>query len=138
MASTDTQTAAEIEIDLFGTDLYFDDNIQLTSTGDYSTVEGMAALKQAIKIRLITAPGEYAVRPEFGCGVTKWVKKRMSKADLDALRQTIFDQMAKEPRIQKVNDVVVDLLTTGTGIKITLRVTALGREQSFATTVFSE
>ncbi|HEY6018423.1 MAG TPA: GPW/gp25 family protein [Candidatus Paceibacterota bacterium] len=136
--STDTQTAAETEIDLFGTDLYFSDDLQLTSTGDYSTVEGQDALKQAIKIRLITAPGEYAVHPEFGCGVTRWVKKRMSQADMDNLRQTIIDQMSKEPRIQKVNDVAVDLLTTGTGVKITVRVTALGREQSFATNVFSE
>jgi len=138
MASSDTQTAAETEIDLFGVDIYFNDDLQVSSAGDYSTVQGQDALKQAIKARLITAPGEYAVHPEYGCGVTRWLKKRMSQSDLDTLRQTIMDQMAKESRIQKVNDVVVELLASGTGVRITVVVTAIGREQSFVSTVYSD
>lgn len=138
MTTSFTQTAAETEIDLFGTDIYFNDDLQVSSTGDYATVQGQDALKQAIKSRLITAPGEYAVHPEYGCGVSRWLKKRMSKSDLDNLRQTIIDQMSKEPRIQKVNDVEVTLLSSGEGVHISIRVTAIGREQSFATNVFSD
>lgn len=132
--------ASETEIDLFGVDIQFSDDLLVTASGDYAVVQGYAALKQAIYIRLITAPGEYAVQPDFGCGITRWLKKRMSKSDKDSLRQTIIEQLSKEERIQKVEDVTVESLTLNntTGIKVSVRVTALGRENSFAFTAFSE
>lgn len=130
----------ETEIDLFGVDILFEDDLQVTASGDYATVEGYKALRQAILIRLITTPGEYAVQPDFGCGVGLWVKKRMTKAERDSLRQTIIEQLSKEERIQKVEEVTVESLTSSntTGVKISVRVTALGRENSFAFTQFSE
>lgn len=130
----------ETEIDLFGVDILFDEDVQVTASGDYAVVDGYKALEQAIKIRLITTPGEYAVRPDFGVGLTRWLKKRMTKSERDSLRQTIIEQLAQEERIQKVEDVVVESLTSGntTGVKILVRVTALGRENSFAFTAFSE
>lgn len=133
-------TPDETEIDFFGVDILFEDDVRVTASGDYATVEGYAALRQAIYIRLMTAPGEYAVQPDFGCGVTLWVKKRMSKSDKDSLRQTIIDQLSKEERIQKVEEVTVESLTLDntTGVKISVRVTALGRENSFAFTTFAE
>lgn len=138
--STSVASPNETEIDLFGVDIRFEDDVLVTASGDYATVEGFAALKQAIYIRLITAPGEYAVQPDFGCGVVRWVKKRMSKSDKDSLRQTIIEQLSKEERIQKVEEVMVESLTSNntTGIKITVRVTALGRENSFAFSTFAE
>lgn len=131
---------SETEIDLFGVDLLFDDDLQVTASGDYATVDGYRALEQAIKIRLITTPGEYATRPDFGVGLTRWLKKRMTKSERDSLRQTIIEQLAQEERISKVEDVTVESLTSGntTGVKILVRVTALGRENSFAFTAFSE
>jgi len=130
----------ETEIDLFGVDIRFDDDVTVTASGDYAVVEGYAALRQAILIRLITNPGEYATQPDFGCGITRWVKKRMSKSDRDSLRQTIIEQLSKEERIQKVEEVLVESLTSNntTGVKVSVRVTALGRENSFAFTTFSE
>lgn len=130
----------ETEIDLFGVDLRFDDDLQVTAYGDYAQVDGYAALKQAIYLRLITAPGEYAVRPDYGCGVTRWIKKRMAQSDKDELRQTIIEQLSKEERISKVEEVVVESLTLSgtTGIKVLVRVTALGKENSFAFSTFSE
>jgi phage baseplate assembly protein W len=127
-------------IDFFGVDIHFEDDLRVTASGDYATVEGYAALRQAILIRLITAPGEYAVKPDFGCGITRWVKKRMSKSDKDSLRQTIIEQLSQEERISKVEDVTVESLSLDntTGIKVTVRVTALGKENSFAFTSFSE
>src|SRR5712671_2936351 len=138
--STSVTPPDETAIDLFGVDIRFDDDVLVTASGDYATVEGYAALKQAIYIRLITTPGEYAVFPDFGCGVARWVKKRMSKSDQDSLRQTIIEQLSKEERIQKVEEVVIESLTSNntTGIKITVRVTALGRENSFAFSAFAE
>lgn len=132
--------ANETEIDFFGVDLLFTDDLQVTASGDYATVEGNAALKQAIKIRLMTSPGEYAIHPDFGCGISRWLKKRATQSDRDALRQTILDQLAQEERIQNVEEVTVESFTSGTitGVKIFVRITALGRENSFAFTTFSE
>lgn len=130
----------ETAIDLFGVDILFEDDVRVTASGDYAVVEGYAALRQAVLIRLITAPGEYAVQPDFGCGIAKWVKKRMSKSDRDSLRQTILEQLSKEERIQKVEEVTVESLTSNntTGVKVSVRVSALGKENSFAFTTFSE
>lgn len=130
----------ETEIDLFGVDLLFTDDIQVTASGDYATIEGYDALKQAIKIRLMTSPGEYAIHPEFGCGLSRWVKKRATQSDRDTLRQTIIDQLSQEERIANVEEVTVESFTSdgATGVKVFVRVTALGRENSFAFTSFAE
>ncbi len=132
--------ADETEIDFFGVDLLFTDDLQVTADGDYAQVEGLAALRQAIRIRLITTPGEYAIHPDFGCGLRQFVKKRSTQSDRDALRQRVIDQLSQEERIQNVEDVSVESFTQGTitGIKIMVRVIALGRENSFAFTHFSE
>jgi phage baseplate assembly protein W len=132
--------ANETEIDLFGVDVLFEDDLQVTGSADYATVEGYAALRQAILIRLITTPGEYAVRPDFGCGVAQWLKKRMTTSELDTLRQRIIEQLSQEERIQKVEEVSVESLSLAgtTGVKISVRVSALGRENSFSFTTFSD
>lgn len=134
------EVANETEIDFFGVDILFTDDIQVSAYGDYATVEGYEALRQAIRIRLLTTPGEYAVHPEFGCGLKQFVKKRATQSDRDALRQTVIDQLSQEERIQNVEEVTVESFTQGTitGVKISLRVIALGRENSFILQVFSE
>lgn len=138
--SPGTYSPNETEIDLFGVDILFTDDLQVTASGDYAQIEGYEALRQAIRIRLITTPGEYAIRPDFGCGLSRWVKKRMTKSERDSLRQTIIEQLSQEERIQKVEEVTVESLTSGetTGVKILVRVTALGKENSFAFTDYSE
>jgi phage baseplate assembly protein W len=138
--SASTSPANETEIDFFGVDLLFEDDLRLTASGDYALLEGYEALRQAIRIRLMTAPGEYAIHPDFGCGLSRWVKRRATQAERDSLRQTIIDQLSQEERIQNVEEVVVESFTQGTinGIKILVRVIALGRENSFAFATYSE
>lgn len=130
----------EVELALFGEDLFFADDLEVTASGDYALVEGLRALRQSILNRLLTAPGEYAVRPDYGVGIRKWVKKRLTQYEIDGLRQVIIDQLSKEDRIEKINDVVVtrDDIGTNTGVKISVRVTAIGREQSFTFPTFTE
>lgn len=132
--------ASETEIDFFGVDILFTDDIQVTASGDYATTSGFEALRQAIRIRLLTSPGEYAIHPEFGCGLRQFCKKRATQSDRDALRQTIIDQLSQEERIQNVEEVTVTSFTSGTmtGVKIFVRLTALGRENSFNLQTFAE
>lgn len=132
--------ADETEIDFFGVDILFTDDLQLTASGDYATVDGFEALRQAIRIRLLTTPGEYAIHPDFGCGLRQFCKKRATQSDRDELRQTIIDQLSQEERIQNVEEVTVESFTSGTmtGVKIFVRIIALGRENSFNVQAFSE
>lgn len=129
-----------IETALFGEDLLFDDDLQLTASGDYAYVSGTAAVRQAILVRLLTAPGEYAVRPDFGVGIRSWVKKRLTVSEIDTLRQLVIDQLTKETRIERVESVIVERITTNdlTGISVKVKATIIGREQSFAYNTFSE
>jgi len=135
-----TDNTNETEIDFFGVDILFTDDLQITASGDYADIEGFEALKQSIRCRLLTSPGEYAVNPSYGCGLRQFVKKRATQSDRDALRQTIIDQLVQEQRIQNVEEVTVESLTSGTmtGVKIFIRIIALGRENSFNVQTFSE
>ena len=135
-----TTRSSETEIDFFGVDLLFTDDLQLTAFGDYAEVTGLEALRQAVRCRLITTPGEYAIRPEYGCGLRQFVKKRATQSERDTLRQTIIDQLAQEERIQNVEEVTVESFTSGTitGVKIFVRIVALGRENSFNVQTFAE
>lgn len=119
--------------DLYGKDLFFSDDTQLNAAGDYLTVDEKEALRQAIYRRLITSPGEFAVRPGYGVGLGAYVKKRLTPALLDELRQKILDQLRQDDRIDKVIEVVTESYTVSgqTGIKVYVKVRALGQEQGF-------
>jgi phage baseplate assembly protein W len=119
---------------LFGKDLMFTNDLKVGKSGDYLTWDENEALRQAIYRRLMTAPGEFAVRPEYGVGVRFYVKRRMGKATLDELRQRIEDQLAKEDRIERVIEAKVEAAQFGnsTGVKIYVKVQALGQEQRFS------
>lgn len=131
---------SETDIDFFGVDILFTDDLQITASGDYALVGGWEALQQAIRIRLITSPGEYAIYPDFGCGLRQFVKKRASQSERDTLRQRIIDQLSQEERIEKVIEVTLTSFASNnmTGIKIFVRVTALGQEIGFKFTTFAE
>lgn len=135
-----TSQADSIEAALFGEDLLFSDDVQVTASGDYALVEGVAAVKQALLNRLLTAPGEFAPYPDYGVGIRLWVKKRLSRSELDFLRQLILDQAVKEERIERVTDVIVERDDQGeeTGIKIMIKALVLGREQAFTFPTFTE
>jgi phage baseplate assembly protein W len=127
--------------DLFGEDLFFkDDEIQLAASGDYATVAGYDALRQAMLVRLITAPGEYAVQPDFGVGVSNFVKRRIAQSDMDTLRQRCIDQLSQDARIEKVEEVLIERFDVSdrTGIKLAIRVRAIGRENAFNFEFFAE
>ena len=133
-------TTQDTESDLFGVDLLFTDDLQLTSSGDYATVEGLDALRQSIRNRLLTNPGEYAVHPEYGCGLRAFCKKRGTQSEIDALRQTIIDQLSQDDRIQKITkvDIASFIQNNMPGVKIFIQILALGRENSFQMQTFAD
>lgn len=124
-----------LQIDFFGVDLLFTTgDLQVTGAGDYATVDGLPALRQAIYIRLITSPGEYALYPTFGCGLREFVKKKATKSEQDRLRQRIIEQLSQEERVSKVDEVVLEVVSSG--VKVRIRVTAVSQQSIQFASVF--
>lgn len=107
---------------LLGKDILFDGDLRLNSAGDYVLLSGLEAVRQSIYRRLLTRPGEYRVRPEYGVGVMEFVKKRRTRSTFDVLRQRVVDQLSFDTRIDEVVDVVIDNIEDGIKIGIVIRV----------------
>lgn len=82
-----------------------------SATGDLSVVSGRENLRQAIKHRIETDPGELIFHPEYGC---KLQRRRGSKNNAVALligRMDVQDALEQETRLKRINKIT----TTGTG-----------------------
>lgn len=88
-------------------------------------VSGIRDIEQAMRIILATAPGERSPRPEFGCGVHRFVFEVIDAATIGQMDHAIREALDRwEPRIE-VDDVVFDTSQADEGvllIDITYRV----------------
>lgn len=121
---------SESDAQLFGRDLLHDSDLHLDAGGDYVLLEGKAALRQALYHRLMIAPGEYALRPDYGAGLGLLVKRRMSRSELDFIEQRVTEQLARDDRIEKVVEVKAEAYTIGDkpGLKVYVKILAVGEE----------
>lgn len=131
-----TVQASDERLRLLGKDIYFDGDYSVNGAGDYALLEGVDALRQAIYHRLITRPGEFRLRPTYGVGVSKFVKKRRIQAELDDLKGKIVDQLSLDPRVDEVVNVTVERIDDG--VKIGLIVRAAGDTLKFRPFQFNE
>ena len=122
-----------------GIDLYFSSDYETNAAGSLATVSGIAALNQSLYHRMITKPGSFFLRPEYGVGIQEWVKKRLTLTNLHELEQRVNDQLSFEKRITKVNNVFVDPINTtkGPGIKLGFSVQAIGMSLTFQPLTFT-
>lgn len=123
----------DVDASTYGVDVLFTDDLQVTPKGDYQTITGLENLRRAILRRLIVAPGEYKLNPQYGVGIARFVKKGMTKANLDELRHLIVDNISRERRIDKVAAILVQstFFDQDPGIVVTVSVIAKGRKQAF-------
>jgi phage baseplate assembly protein W len=135
-SSQQTGSAEEQSAILLGKDILFDGDFRVSATGDYILLEGKEALRQAIYRRLLTRPGEYRARPEYGVGVLDFVKRRRVQSTLDELRQRVVDQLSLDSRISEVVDVVGENIDDGFKLLIIVRVA--GETLQFAPFNFTE
>lgn len=121
------------QLDVYGKDLLFTDDLQITAAGDYEIVEGFENLRRAILRRLLVSPNEYKLNPAYGVGIQRYVKKLQTKANLDALRHAIVDNLSRERRLDRVVSVGVGATFFGEnpGIVVTVHAVALGRDHRF-------
>lgn len=125
---------AETERDAYGVDILFNGDKRLNAKGDYILTTGVDNLKARIFRRLITNPGEYKPFPNYGVGVERYVKKRMSQSVIDSLKLDIVRNLESDNKIEEVKEVNVEKTTFGndTGLKIFVSVVSLGKERQFS------
>lgn len=121
---------------LLGKDLWWSDGLVVTAGGDYQTVEGLEALRQSIYRRLLTRPGDYRARPDYGVGALSFVKRRRRASELDQLKVKIVDQLSLDPRISEV--AAVDIASIEGGVSVSISVRAGGETLTFRPFNFTE
>jgi phage baseplate assembly protein W len=125
----------------YGEDIYFEiaapdvtlgeADYVITPTGDWLTVTGEEALRQSLIRRLITNPGEWATKPNYGVGARQYVKAKNTPATRAELETRIRSQFMIDPRVASVDLVVVAQLADGSaGVKIEAHITPRGRLRS--------
>lgn len=101
--------------------------LRVDHTGAIAMTSGTADLDDALRVVLLTAPGERVMRPQFGCRIWELLFEPITANLLGLIREAVRDALAQwEPRIEveevePVQDTDVDGLVT---IRITYRVRA--------------
>lgn len=117
--STSTYDSIEAQsARIYGLDMQFNNSNVIGLDGDYQLLEGKAALKQAILHRLMTRPGEFRLRPDYGAGIPDYVKKPSTASTVAELTTAIKVQLAKEPRVGKVESVSISKTATSLVVKV--------------------
>jgi|SRR5688572_2790124 len=119
----------------YGEDIWFDvtrgagADYVVTAAGDWALVQGVEALRQSVIRRIITSPGEWATKPNYGVGARQYVKARDLPSTRSELAERTRAQLLIDPRIETVDQVIVEALSTDgpPGIRITVRFTPRGR-----------
>lgn len=117
-----------------GIDIWMGDNdgtgtpdYNVTSAGDWRLVNGREAVKQSLRRRFMTTPGEWATKPDYGAGLLAAVKSRSRTTDLADIENRLRAQALKDERVLRVLSVVAEKLGTY-GIKYSVKVQLKGDE----------
>lgn len=124
----------------FGDDIWFDvaaadpttgeANYVMTPAGDLQAVSGPEALRQSLKRRWITNPGEMPTAPNYGAGLRSYIKAKNTPAMRAEVESRIRAQTLRDPRVLSVDLVTISQLDDGSeGIKVSAQVTPKGRDR---------
>lgn len=120
---------------LFGRDIWYDvtngldSDYQVNAAGDWLMVEGREALRQSLTRRIITNPGEWATKPEYGVGARLFVKAKNTLAARQELEERIRAELSKDQRVDSIDKVVIEQLSDGPGLRISVVVIPKGETQ---------
>jgi len=80
--------------------------MRVDNRGGIALADGTAEIEGALRMILMTAPGERVMRPEFGCGIHDLLFDSINANTLGLMAQAVRDAIAQwEPRIE-LEDVV--------------------------------
>lgn len=80
-------------------------------TGDLSVVSGQENLKQAIRHRIVTDPGELIYHPGYGCKIQRRKGGKNTAVAILIGRMDVQDALEQETRLKRINKIT----TTGSG-----------------------
>ena len=96
------------------TTLWEDEHV-LGKDSDYLVIEGDAALDQRIRHRLITRPGSWALRPEYGAGLEELLNKLEQPGTIAEVERRVRDQLSYEAEVARVIQVNVRIENNADG-----------------------
>lgn len=108
--------------------------IETTRHGEIRLVAGETDIEQALRLILSTAPGERVMRPEFGCGIHRYVFSTVDTTTLTVIEDEVRDALARwEPRIEvlAVDAELTDPATGKLSIDVGYRVRRTNSEHNF-------
>lgn len=116
---------------VFGRDLFFDGDLRTGGRGDYQTVDGLENYRRALIRRILTRPGEYRYRPDYGAGLLSFVRKPFNATNRAEIVKRITAQVSRDRRTEKVIRVDIETVTFNSiaYFKVSLVVQAFGRRQ---------
>lgn len=112
-------------------------NYTVAANHDWGTLNGIAAIRQAVLNRLITSPGEFAFRPDYGVGVLEYLKEELTEARIAELATRIRSQLVRDRRISRVDVLIEEFAAPGTGLRISITVVVAGQPLTLAPFAFS-
>lgn len=105
------------DVEVYGIDAMLDNNGRFrVANGDFVIVKGVPNLKQAIRHRLITEPGELLHYPEYGCMARALMGRRAFETARLLAIYYVRRSLSLEPRIDSVPSVVAEV--SGDTIKV--------------------
>lgn len=130
--SSDTNAQAAL---FYGEDIWFDvsdgarANTIVTPAGDWQSVSGNEALRQSLRRRTITKPGEWKTKPNYGVGATEYVKQKDTPAMRAELAGRIRSQYMLDQRVESVDEISFEKFVDGIGpcLRINVLYTPRGR-----------
>lgn len=112
-----------------GNDLWWDGDYRVDATGDWLVISGIPALKQSLTRRLLTNPGDWATKPDYGVGAPALVKRRATQSNIDYLVNRTRQQFLLDERVVKVTTISTFYSGTGT-LKMAVSVQAKNQVRS--------
>jgi hypothetical protein len=116
---------------------WFDDDLQVSATGDLLTIDGTVLGQQRVVRRLLTNPGSYIWHPEYGAGLPSYVGQTLDK---DAIGALILSQLLLESAVSQSPppQVTVTPITGGVFVQILYVDSDTGKQVNLSFDVFPE
>lgn len=92
---------------------WFDQDLQVSATGDTLTIDGTLLGQQRVLRRLLTNPGDYIWEPTYGAGLPAYVGQALDAGSLQAL---ILTQMLLESAVSQTPPPVVTVKAITGGV----------------------
>lgn len=98
--------------EILKTDIAHKSDYVRSATGDLDRISGLENFKLALFHRLITSPGSFAFRPNYGVGIKDYQNSLSSFSVQRRLALLIKDQYELDPRTEEVTGIRFDVSDT--------------------------